>query len=655
MKKHVIKLSCIAFLLLSLSIGTLAQAYTIKSPDESIQLTVHTTDFVAFDLAFKGITIIEGSRMAMQIEGVKPIGVSPKLKKMKERYVQQLLHPVVPNKSSSISDEFNEIRLEFRGDYYLIFRAYNDGVAYRFGTTLKDEIIIKNETFHLAFGGESTAFFPEEKSLVSHYERYYIPTRLDTLDTEKFCSLPVLMTTNGIRILLTEADVHDYPCLFMQGSNAWALDAAFPNAVKSAEPMPGREDRNQVLKYEDYIAKTKGKRDFPWRVLVITDDDAKLVESNLVFQLSSQNKIENYSWIKPGKVAWDWYNANNIYGVDFKAGTNTETYKYYIDFAAQFGLEYIILDEGWSLSTLDIDQACADIDIVELVRYGNEKKVGIILWVLWGPLDRNMDVLETYNNWGVKGIKIDFMQRADQYMVNYYERVAKKAAENQLLVDYHGSFKPAGLRRAYPNVLSYEGVKGNENNKWSQGITPSHNLTLPFIRMVAGPMDYTPGAMRNTNPDNHSISFMRPMSIGTRCHQLAMYVVFESPLQMLCDAPSHYLKEEELTAFIAQIPSTWDETKVLEAKVSEYILVARKKSGQWFIGAMTVDEKDFEVDFSFLDSGNYKLEFVQDGKNAVRFAEDHAFGSKVISPDSKLKIKLAKGGGWAGIITNIEE
>lgn len=650
-----LRTNLLAILLMALITITSAQQYTISSPNKSIQLTIHFADFLAFDVDFHDKTIIKGSRISMEVDGEQPIGLSPSFKKKTERSIQQQLYPLVPTKTSSILDEYNEVKLEFNRNYYLIFRAYNDGVAYRFGTTFKEEVIIKKEIFHLAFDKETSAHFPGEQSLISHYERYYLPTRLDTLDPEKFCSLPVLMTTNNIRILLTEADVYDYPCMFMKGSNGWALDSKFPKAVMSATPQPGRGDRNQVISNEAFIAKTTGTRDFPWRVMIITDEDATLFESNLVYQLSSSNRLQNTDWIQAGKVAWDWYNANNIYGVDFKAGINTETYKYYIDFASEFGLEYIILDEGWSQTTLNISESISEIDIEELVHYGNEKNVGIILWVLWGPLDADLEVLETYKNWGVKGIKVDFMQRADQYMVNFYERVAKKAAENYLIVDFHGSFKPTGLRRAYPNVLTYEGVKGNENNKWSQGITPNHNLTLPFTRMVAGPMDYTPGAMRNANPNNHYKSWLRPMSIGTRCHQVAMYVIFESPLQMLCDSPSNYLKEKESTGFIAQIPTTWEETKVLEAKLGEYVLVARKNSGKWYIAAMTNDEREFEVDFSFLPIGKYTLRFMQDGKNADRFAEDHTFANEEITPDNRLNIRLSQGGGWVGIITPVEE
>ncbi|HBH24991.1 MAG TPA: alpha-glucosidase, partial [Cytophagales bacterium] len=344
--------------------------------------------------------------------------------------------------------------------------------------------------------------------------------------------------------------------------------------------------------------------------------------------------------------------ANNIFGVDFKSGINDDTYRYYIDFASKNGIEYVILDEGWTKSTTEILEDNDEIDVKGLVEYAESKNVGIILWVLWKPLQENMsEILETYAGWGAKGIKVDFMQRNDQGMVESYEEIAKEAARLQLLVDYHGAFKPSGLRRKYPNVLNYEGVKGNENNKWSADITPEHNVTIPFIRMAAGPMDYTPGAMRNAQPDNYLISFDRPMSLGTRCHEVAMYVVYEAPIQMMCESPSIYYREQESVDFISKAPVTWDETIVLEGKVADYIIVARRKGDNWHIGAMTDWEaRSFEIDLSFLPEGNYVMTVMQDGINADRNAEDYKKTTREVKPGDKINIKMASGGGWAARI-----
>jgi len=640
-------------LLIILNLNYLAaQTYELKSPDSSIRLIVDIKDNISFSVVYKNIPVIENSAIDLTLDGISSFGVSPKVKTKIKTQSHNILLPSVAQKTSTIIDEYKQLSIFFRRNYQVIFRVYNDGVAYRFSTSLKKEVIVVSESFNLNFSDTATSLFPEEKSMISHYERLYIPTKLDTLKKSSFCSLPVLVEVNNINILLTEAALFDYPAMFMYGTEGNGLVADFPKHVSQTKPKPGSEDRNQTLISDDYIASTSGTRNYPWRVMIITDQDEKLIESNLVYQLSNPSKIGKAEWIVPGKVAWDWYNANNIYGVDFKAGINTLTYKYYIDFASKYGIEYVILDEGWSITTTNIKEFNPDIDVKELIEYGKEKNVGIILWVLWGPLDNDLNILELYRIWGVAGIKVDFMQRSDQYMVNFYERVAEAAARNKLFVDFHGSFKPSGLRRAYPNVITYEGVKGNENNKWSSSITPEHNVTLPFTRMVAGPMDFTPGAMVNATASNHKISFYRPMSLGTRCHQVAMYVVFESPLQMLCESPSTYYKEEETTKFISKIPTTWDETKVLDAKVADYVLIARKKDDTWYIGAMTDwSPRKLEIDFSFLDKGSYIMEVMSDGDNTHRYAQDYNYDSMEINNTSILKIKLASGGGWAAIIT----
>jgi alpha-glucosidase len=359
----------------------------------------------------------------------------------------------------------------------------------------------------------------------------------------------------------------------------------------------------------------------------------------------------DFSWVKPGKVAWDWWNALNLYGVNFTSGVNTETYKYYIDFASKYNLDYIILDEGW-YELGDLMKVVPDIDMEEIVRYGKEKNVGIILWVVWKTLDDQFDeAFNQFGKWGIKGIKVDFMQRDDQWMVDYYWRVAKEAANRHMLVDFHGSYKPSGLRRAYPNVITREGVKGLENNKWGEEVTPGHDVTLPFTRMLAGPMDFTPGAMINATKNNFRAVWNRPMSQGTRCHQLAMYVVYESPLQMLADSPSHYYDEPEAMEFLSKVPTVWDETKVLDAKVGEYVLLARQNGNEWYLGAMTDwASREMEIDLSFLGDGEYTIDIWQDGINADRNANDFKKITRKVTKSDKLKIHLVSGGGWTAVV-----
>jgi alpha-glucosidase len=474
------------------------------------------------------------------------------------------------------------------------------------------------------------------------------------IETGSFCSLPVLFETGETSsLLITEADLYDYPGMFLEKTGT-GFTSLFPGYVLGSVPVEGiRGDRNEILTQADYIALTGGTRTFPWRLFVLAHQPADLLKCDLVWQLSSPLKLQDTDWIRPGKVAWDWWNAWNVRGVDFESGINTATYKYYIDFAHEFGLEYIMLDEGWSKSTTNVKEATETVDIEELVRYGKERGVGIILWTLWKPLEQDMEaLLDLYRDWGIKGIKVDFMQRADQYMVNYYERLVREAAERKLMVDFHGAFKPSGLRRAYPNLVNYEGVKGLEHSKWSREITPEHDVTLPFVRLVAGPMDFTPGAMDNATEENFFPRFTRPMSQGTRCHQIAMYVVYKAPLQMLADNPSSYYREEECTRFISKIPTVFDETLVLEAEISDYLVMAKRKSEVWYMGGMTDwTPRSFEVGLDFLPEGNYRMEIMSDGLNAGKWAVDYRRTEQTVRSGDKIRIRMAGGGGWAAVLT----
>lgn len=451
----------------------------------------------------------------------------------------------------------------------------------------------------------------------------------------------------GPKVAIAESDLYDYPGFYLFGTGKPSLTAKFPNFVLE-ESM--RRDRDPVVtKRADYIAKTEGSRSFPWRILVLAEKDGDLIDTDIVWKLARPCELKDTSWIQPGKVAWDWYNACNIFGVDFKAGVNTDTYKYYIDFASKYGIEYIILDEGW-YELGDLLKIVPEMDMEELFEYAEQKNVGIILWVVWKTLDDQLqEALDQFEKWGCKGIKVDFMQRDDQWMVNYYEKIAREAAKRKMLVDFHGSYKPSGLRRAFPNVLTYEGVPGGENHKWSDIITPEHNTTLPFTRMLAGPMDYTPGSMVNAQKKNFSDIFYRPMSQGTRCQQLAMYVVFESPLQMLCDSPSQYYREPECMKFLGPVPTVWDQTVVLDAKIGEYVLIARQSGDEWYVGAMTNSQpRELKVDLSFLPKKKYTASIWQDGVNADRYASDFKTLQQDVNGSDTLTIKLAPGGGWVG-------
>ena len=652
------KLQLIGFLLtLTVKIAS-AQQYTLSSPDEKLKLSVTVGNDIKLEASLGGQPVILPSPVSLTING-NELGRDPLVTSVQKHHVNNTIKTEIARKSKIVADNYNEIIIEFKNRYALILRVYNDGIGYRFKTAIGKEMVVNHEGLKINFPGDTRTLFPEEESMLSDNERPYLENALSAFSAKQFCSLPMLATTkNNIRVLITEADLLDYPNMFLSATGSNSLNSKFPPVVLEAVPAERNGDRmERITKEADYIAKTTGNRSLPWRVFTITDDDRKLAESDLVYKLSTPSVLKETSWIKPGKVSWDWWNFNNIYGVDFHAGINTETYKYYIDFASKYGLEYIILDEGWSASTTNLIESGPSIDIPGLVEYGRSKNVGIILWTIWKPLDKDMDkILDRFSTWGIKGIKVDFMQRSDQWMVNYYERLAKACADRKLLVDFHGAYKPAGLHRKYPNIMSHEGVKGLEQDKWTHSITPEHDVTIPFIRMVAGPMDYTPGAMNNASRNSFRDVFETPMSMGTRCHQLAMYVVYESQLQMLADSPTKYYKENESAEFISQIPVTWDETQVLAAKVSDYIITARRKGDTWFVGAMTDwDARELIIDCSFLPEGAYTAEIMQDGVNAGRNGNDYKKVMLNITHDSKLKIKMSPGGGWAAIIRSNSE
>ena len=642
----------LAFLLIISTFNLNSQSIIkLNSPNEKIQTNIRLGVFVEFEVLYDSEVIVEFSRISMNINENKILGQSVKVRKKNAESVSKKIIPVVAEKFASIHEQYNEIELICKGNYSIIFRAYNEGIAWRFATKFKDDIKINSEEVSLNFPKGSTIWFPEEYSFFSHNERYYSFEKIDSISKDRFCSLPALVETKqGIKVLISESDLQDYPGMWLRGTASAGLTGIFPGMALKENKTSDRDVK--VSEYADYSCITNGRRTFPWRFLAIAKDDGDLITNQMSYLLAEPNKIEDTSWIKPGKVAWDWWNAWNIYGVDFEAGVNTETYKYYIDFASKYGIEYIILDEGW-YPLGNLLETVPEIDMDEILAYADEKNVGVILWVIWKTLeDQWTDAFDQFEKWKVKGLKVDFMQRDDQWMVNYYWRVAEEAAKRKMLIDFHGAYKPAGLRRTYPNVITREGLRGLEQSKWTDKNTPSHNVTLPFIRMVAGPMDYTPGAMINATEKNFKKIFTQPMSMGTRCHQLAMYVVYESPLQMLCDNPSNYLKEPECMEFLSEVPTVWDTTIVLSAKIGNHIALARKHDDKWFLGAMTNwDPRDLEIDLSFLGEGEYKIEIWQDGLNAKRYAADFKKKIKAISAKSKLNISLAPGGGWVAIIS----
>ena len=625
-------------------------SYELLSPDKRIEIRIRTAKGVRYDVLLKGQALLQDCTLSLDIEH-KVLGPAAKVLKSKERSSNQVLEPVVRQKVAKIRENYNELRLEMDGAYAVVFRAYNEGLAYRFETSLpQEQIRVYKEEANFNFPGNFITYYPQEDSFFSHNERRYVPQHLSEIAPAFIATLPAVVDVGGgAKVAIAESDLEDYPGLWLHGTGGNGLAAVFPPYPLKEELERDRDFR--VVESADYIAVTKGTRTFPWRLVGIAEKDGDLLTNELVWLTEKPSQVRDTSWIKPGKVAWDWWNANNVYGVDFKAGINTETYKYYIDFAAKYGIAYVILDEGW-YKLGNVLEVVPEINMEELTAYARQKNVGIILWVIWKTLDDQLEpALDQFAKWGIKGIKVDFMQRSDQLLINYYHKVSRETAKRKMLVDFHGDQKPASMTRTWPNLINAEGVRGLEWSKWSADTEPKHNVTLPFTRMFLGPMDYTPGAMLNAQKASFAPVFNRPISLGTRCHQLAMYVVYEAPLQMLSDSPSNYFREPEAMEFLAAVPTEWDETKVLDAKIADYVVVARRNGHEWYIGGMTDwTPRELDIDLSFLPDGNFHMAAYEDGVNADRMASDYKFVRSQVSKASKLKIKLAPGGGWAARI-----
>jgi alpha-glucosidase len=624
----------------------------LLSPDGLTRLTVAVGEIVTYSVSRQDRPLLQPSKIALELAD-QTLGLGSKIERTERNSVNQVIKPVVREKFASIREAYNELRIHFEGDHSLTFRAYDEGIAYRWETRFPGEITVKAETVEYRFDSSNSVYFQQDNDFFSHNERPFERLRISEITSEQRGFLPALVLTEGARILVTEADLLDYPGLWLQGTGSPTLTGVQPAYVLETDTEARWYEYGRVTKRADFIARTSGSRAFPWRLLAVADTDAELVTNQLVYLLGSSLKIADPSWIEPGLAILDWWGRRSIYGVDFKAGVNTETYKYFVDFCADFGVKYYLLDLSWS-STDDLFQVAPDLDIEAVIAHAHKKGVGIFLWTIWYALDRQMEkALDQFQRWGVKGIKVDFMQRDDQWMVNFYERVAREAAKRRLLVDFHGSYKPTGLRRAYPNILTSEGLIEFEFNGWTDHANPEHHATLPFTRMVTGPMDYIPGTLNNAQRGEYAAIGDRPMGLGTRAHSIALMVIFESPLQMIPDSPSDYYREPEVTRYLAGIPTEWDDTRVLHAKLGDYVALARRNGESWYVGAITDwTARDLELDFSFLEKGRrYRAEILKDGPNSDIRAIDYKMEQQEFGAGDRLKVSLAAGGGWVAKLT----
>ena len=652
----------LTFILITVTFFSYSQKqYTLVSPDGKLKTEITVGKTTEYAVSHNGDLMLEKSPVSMKLSDGRIPGTNAKVKKTNKKSVNESIDAEI-YKKAKVENNYNELSILFSGDYSLVFRVYNDGMAYRFETNFKKPFTVENEQAVFNFPGNPKAFLAYvnkadnstfSQQFYNSFENTYNHIDLKNANPQKLGFLPLVVEgKNGKKICITEADLLNYPGMYLYnpdgGNSLTAMFAPYPKEIRQGghNMLQG-----EVQSAENFIARCEGKTTFPWRTVIIAENDYELTDNDMVYKLATTNQLTDISWIKPGKVAWDWWNDWNIRNVDFESGVNDETYKYYIDFAATHGIEYVILDEGWAVNKqADLFQVIPEINLKELVEYGKSKNVNLILWAGYWAFNRDIEgICKHYAEMGIKGFKVDFMDRDDQQMVDFYHRAAQIAAKYKLMLDFHGAYKPTGLQRTYPNVINFEGVHGLEQMKWSPASVDqvAYDVTIPFIRMVAGPMDYTQGAMRNATRSNYRPVNSEPMSQGTRVRQLAQYVIFEAPFNMLCDNPSNYMAEPECTQFIAEIPTVWDETVALNGEISKYVTIARRTRNQWYLGSMTNwDARTLEVDLSFLGTGNYKAEIFCDGVNAHRTAMDYRKDTVDVPANRKMTLKMAPGGGF---------
>ena len=645
---------------LCVCMGLMAKSYTVTSPNGKLKVQVEVGNTLSYQLLMGQSVLVSPSTLSMKTEA-GTWGVGSKLKKASATSHKGTIQAFA-YKRSVVSDVYNQLRLQFKEGFSVIFRMYDEGMAYRFVSDTQRELKIEEEEVTVNFPQDWTSLVPyvndagdREDQLHTSFESKYTRCVISKLKTNRLIFSPLMVEAeNGVKLCLAESDVENYPGLFFIGTGKSAcikgVSAPYPKRVKQGGH---NKLQLQVKEREPYLVKSRAGQQFPWRIVNVATEDKQLLDNDMVYRLASPNRIGDVSWVKPGKVAWEWWNDWGLYGVDFKAGVNTETYKCYIDFASRNGIEYVILDEGWAVNLkADLFQVVPEIDLKEIIDYGKAKNVGIILWAGYYAFERDMErVCKHYSEMGVKGFKIDFMDRDDAACVDFEFRAAATTAKYKMLCDLHGTHKPTGLNRTYPNVVNFEGVRGLENNKW--GAYPKYDqvqydVIVPFLRMLAGPMDYTQGAMLNGTRETYRPSNSEPMSQGTRTHQLAEYVIFLSPLNMLCDSPMHYDENPECTEFIAKIPTVWEETIPLQSVIGEYVAVARRNGDKWYVGATTNwTARDLTLDLTPLKVAGRKAVAFYDGVNADRFAQDYKKKEIEIPQDGKLTVHLAPGGGFA--------
>ncbi|MDR3095240.1 MAG: glycoside hydrolase family 97 protein [Bacteroidales bacterium] len=647
--------SYLTLLLVYIAFPLWAAETRISSPDGTLDLSIDVSGQISVKLMAGNTNVFEIKHIDLFTDrGHFP--ATMRVKKVKQNSVNRVVQPVIREKTATIPERYNEAVIEFGDKTKIQFRLYNEGFAYRFLTDAAGDMKVLNDRADFIFPDSARLTFQKDNRYNGDYERPYVCEKIAGMTNGEMGNLPALVSAAGHFVLLMEADTKGYPVMWLKKTDT-CLSAHYWGYPLEYNRQGNRYDRRRVLKSADYIAQTSASRSFPWKVFAIADKETKLLTNQLVYLLGEDCKITDPSWIKPGWVTFDWWSRRGIYGVDFQAGVNTETAKYMIDFAHEFGIRYFLLDDGWTKGE-DLSQVVDGLDIPEVVRYGHTKGVDVMLWVVYDHFAGQMDkALKTFAQWGIKGVKIDFMNRSDQEVVDFYWEAAEKCAAYRMVIDFHGAYRPDGLRRAYPNVLTREALIEFEYNGMENWDNPDHHCTLPFIRNVAGPMDYIPGTMNNATKSDFRINGNKPMGQGTRAHSLAMAVVAESPMQMLSDAQPLYYQERECTDFLLKIPVEWDDTVPLDGAVGDYVALARKNGNDWYVAAITDwTPRKLNITLDFLPPNQTcQIEIIRDGVNANDTAVDYIREVKSgIKKGDTVNINMASGGGWIAKIQVIQ-
>jgi len=658
MKRNFVLIWVLSQLVCAVYAGKKKENLEVTSPDKRLTIKVTTEDKLYYSVMYKGVEVVMPSAISMTLKD-RVLGASPKVQRTSKRSVRETIAIPYGN-FAKLDDHFNELTIGFAGDYALVLRAYDEGVAYRFTSTIASSVTVVSEEATFNLRDDPAATFPESDVFTSWEVPYLEYPGVSAIAEGKKALTPALFSyKNNVRVIVAESDVRDYPGMYIQKSGG-TMKGTWAHYPKRTELGSWGNFVSVVKETQDYIAETTGTREFPWRVIIATDDDKRLLTNDIVYKLAPVSKLQDVSWVKPGKAAWEWWHDAMLPGAPIPSGMdnrNTDLYKYYIDFAAANHLEYLMIDAGWS-NIYDLSKVNPKVDVAGLIRYGKSKNVGLFLWCVATTLVKDLDKnMAQFEQWGAVGLKVDFIDRDDQLAIRWFEDIAAAAARHKLMVNFHGCSKPTGIEREYPNIVNYEAARGAECSKWDYTANPNHHLVIPFLRMIAGPLDYTPGSMRNkTKATFKPIDPGLPSTQGTRCHELAMYVLFDQPFAMLCDSPREYEKYPDIMQYLSAVPTSFDDTRVIDARFGQYAVEAKRKGEAWFVGAMSNwDAHEVELDFSFLPAGKtYQANLYTDAADAGADASHYDHKTVTVDRQSKIKVRLAEGGGAVAYLSPVK-